>query len=181
MNVNPYESPRKARPIAKKDSFSKALAVERAKAAGRFTQTILVLAVPAVFNLLLFNHFVTGGVSPPLFYVLATLNAIGVAFAIFSLLFGGFFVSEKLTQLANRLFGKGQKLDQWNEALYDVLEQAWFLAIPAAMLWAFWLVMVYFTDVPYLFYGLPSLAIAHLMAASLYIRLLWRWYKTRQR
>lgn len=174
---NPFQSPRVvSAPPPEQEGREAPLVAERALAWRRYTFTILILAVPAVANLLLFNYFVAGQLaSRELFYRLATLNAIGVALVIYGLLLFGFFLLEFVTRFANRLFGTAKQLDRWYEALYDVLGQAWFLAVPAAALWAFWLWMLYGTDVPYFIYGLPSLFLAHLLAASLYVRLVWRW------
>ena len=169
MDKNPYESPRAVAASVKNDASSISLVAERAVAVTRWTLTILVMAVPAIANLLLFNHFVTGQVtSQRLYAVLATLNAIGVALIIFGLLFGGMFVLEKLTYVANRMFGEARQLDRWMQSLYIVVGQAWAMAIPAATLWAIWLWMYYGTKVPYFIYGIPMLILAHLMAASLY-------------
>ena len=182
MSVNPFESPREAQQSPGTDSNFASLAAERASAVKCYTFTILILAVPAIANLLLFNYFITGGVKPlALFYLLATLNAIGVALVIFGLLLGGVFVLESITRLAHQLFGNKSQVELWHRALYDVLRYASFLALPAAILWAIWLWLFYGTNLPYLLFTVPISILAHLLAAILYVALFWRWYKISKR
>lgn len=178
---NPFESPREvAVPTKESGLDSTDLAVERSLALSQYTKVIMVLAVPAVVNLLLFNYFVTGQVnSRSLFFLMGTLNAIGVALVVLGLLFGGFYGLELLTRLANRMFGSGQRLNDWYQALFSVLPQALLLAIPAALLWLIWLAMYYGTDVGFFWYSVPIAIASHLMAASLYCGLFWKWYKIR--
>ena len=98
---------------------------------------------------------------------------------VLGLLFGGFYGLELLTRLANRMFGSGQRLNDWYQALFSVLPQALLLAIPAALLWLIWLAMYYGTDVGFFWYSVPIAIASHLMAASLYCGLFWKWYKIR--
>lgn len=178
---NPFESPREVFVPSNQGSIdAKSLAVERALALSQYTKIILILAVPAIVNLFLFNYFVTGRVdSRGLFVLMVTLNAIGVALVIFGLLFGGFYCLELLTRQANRIFGSGQRLNDWYQALFSVLKQAMLFAIPAAVLWLIWLAMFYATDVGFLLYSVPIAIASHLMAATLYCGLFWKWYKIR--
>ena len=179
--LNPFEPPREVAVAAKKGGLDSAVLVEeRALALSQYTKVILVLTVPAVVNLCLFNYFVTGQVdSRSLFIAMATLNAIGVALVILGLLFGGFYCLELMTRSANRMFGSGQRLNDWYQALFSVLQQALLLAIPAAVLWLIWLAMFYATDVGFFLYSVPIAVACHLMAASLYCGLFWKWYKIR--
>ena len=177
---NPFESPREVAVPVQGRIDSTDLVAERVLALSRYTKVILVLAVPAVVNVLLFNYFVTGRVdSRGLFILMATLNVIGVALVIFGLLFGGFYYLELMTRLANRIFGGGQRLNDWYRALFSVLQQALTLAVPAALLWLIWLAMFYATDVGFFLYSIPIALASHLMAASLYCGLFWKWYKIR--
>ena len=75
---NPFESPREvAVPTKESGLDSTDLAVERSLALSQYTKIIMVLAVPAVVNLMLFNYFETGQVdSRSLFLLMATLNAV---------------------------------------------------------------------------------------------------------
>ena len=176
---NPFESPREVAVTGKEGGLdSTDLAVERSLALKQYTKIIMILAVPAVVNLLLFNYFITGHVSSgSLFFLMATLNVIGVALVILGLLFGGFYSLELLTRLANRIFVSGQRLNDWYRALFSILQQALEMAVPAALLWLFWLAMVYTTDVWYFLYSAPIAIASHLMAARLYCGLFWKWYK----
>lgn len=176
--ANPFESPRE---VASPVTEEAALSTERSVALKQYKRTILILALPAVANLLLFNYFVTGQVTQPwLFYLFAALNAIGVALVISGIFFGGFFLLELFTRLANGMFGRRERLDHWYESLFAIVRLALILAIPAAALWAFWLAMCYGTDAPFFLYSIPVALVAHLMAASLYCGLFWRWYQVRR-
>jgi len=177
---NPFESPREVAVPIQGGIDSTDLAAGRTLALSRYARVILILAVPAVVNLLLFNYFVTGQVdSRRLFLLLATLNVIGVALVIFGLLFGGFYCLELLTRLANRMFGRGERLNDWYQELFSALQQASILAVPAALLWLVWLAMYYATDVGFFWYSVPIAIASHLMAGNLYCGLFWKWYKIR--
>ncbi len=178
---NPFESPREiAVPPSVASIGGGSLAAARTLALRQYTVIVLILAVPAVVNLLLFNYFVTGQVdSRRLFVLLTTLNALGVALVIAGLLFGGFYCLEWLTRIANQWFGRGQRLNDWYQALFSVIQQALGFAGPAAALWVVWLAMFYATDVGFLLYSVPIAIASHLMGGTLYCGLFWKWYKIR--
>lgn len=195
MNTNPFESPREVKSPTGKKTGGAPKTAERSLASKRYKLTILILSVPALVNLLQLNSFLLndvfvqpdrGLVSLYIFAVkatgigfdtLATFNAIGVVVVIFGLLFGGFYWLEENTRRTNLAFHREPQLGRWYEALYVVLGQAYFLAVPAAVLWTISSWLVYGTEIRSTLFEAPFSILAGLTMWSLFGSLYWRWYK----
>ena len=187
MDTNPFRAPREVKVSAGEKIQRVPQTAKRAKASKYFKLSILILAVPAIANLSLFNYFLTRDqlrrpqglteafITSQLNFVfkatgielstLATVNVIVGVIVIFGLLFLGFSLLESYTRAANRTLRCEPQLSLWCEALYAVLGQAFLMAIPVAILWAICLCLDYGTEIPALIYELPFAILVCLMAA----------------
>ncbi|GAA4427269.1 hypothetical protein [Bremerella cremea] len=84
-----------------------------------------------------------------------------------------------LEVIAERLrswFAKHVDAETWNEALYRSLAPAAILALPGSILWIVWVIGFYYLKAPFLLISYAVGIPAHLLAACIYVPLLYRWY-----
>jgi len=94
--------------------------------------------------------------------------------------FLGFPIIEAIAGVLRIVFANGTDRGAWQGVLYRSLNWAVVLAIPGAVLWGIWVLGFYQLGVN--FYAI-SWAIgvpAHLLAASWYVPLIYRWYRMAQ-
>ncbi|PQO39002.1 hypothetical protein C5Y96_03790 [Blastopirellula marina] len=86
-------------------------------------------------------------------------------------------VLEFLSRTIRSIVARNTDPKQWDEVLYVSLKPAALLAIPGMILWIIWVTGFYFLGANFFVIsyavGIPS----HILAACLYVPLLYRWYK----
>ncbi len=99
-----------------------------------------------------------------------TLLAIVIWFAGLSLL-------EFAARVLHRCLSRRIEDSTWLTVLYTALAKASYFALAGAILWFLWNIGYFYLKLPYLALAIPLGAAAHLLAAGLYLPLLYRWYR----
>lgn len=137
--------------------------------------TSLLLLVPAAYNVYLFNFFQGDGTTIPTLFRL--FNTIGFACVGAMAWFCGLGLLEYLTGTIHSLVARKSTRDDWQHALYATLRPAPRLALAGAVLWTIWDVAIYQLHLDFNSVSIPIGIAAHLLAACLYLPLVYRWYK----
>ena len=153
------------------------LAGLRADALRRIRQALLILLLPAFYNFICFNLLVAplvGDVHTRMIYWV--FNGMGFIVIATAVWFLGLRLLELLTVVLHKLFGRKATLENWNAALYEVLLRGPLLAVLGAIVWAIWVVAYYHLNVGFYMISVPTGIAGNLLAACLYVPLLYRWY-----
>lgn len=86
-------------------------------------------------------------------------------------------VLEFLSRIIHRIASRNPDTGPWQEALYVSLKPAALLAVPGFVLWIIWTIGFYYLDVNFFVISYAVGIPAHILAACLYVPLLFRWYK----
>ena len=173
MTENPYQSP---------DVPSEAVNAGsslRKRARLSFRVATLVLLIPAVYNYWEFDANVIASSRLPgdLATLYRMINVLGFIVGGPLIWFLGVPLLEAAARLIRTIFANGTDRTTWLETLYRSLSWTAFLAIPGAALWVIWVFVFYQKQVDfYTIYwavGVP----AHLLAACLYLPLIYGWYR----
>jgi hypothetical protein len=173
MSTNPYE------PI---DLKAEELAPgnEKRNTARRMVRlTLLILLIPAIYNLIGFSFYPISGKPSQLRFQpnYLTLNSI-LLIAIFTAIwFIGLIALEFVTGGIHAIVAKNSKLDDWKESLYNILHRAPVVAVPGAVLWAISVLAIYQLRLNYFAIAVPIGIAGHCLGACLYVPLFYRWYK----
>jgi hypothetical protein len=141
---------------------------------------LVVLLMPGLYNYYCFDQtvFEAGLNWSTLFSNVGRwINLVGIAaIAVFAWLLA-LPILEFCTRLMHRLFSRNSPLVQWNEALYLIAEQAFHFSLAGAMIWFAWCTGFYRFGFDFYEISIPLGALAHLLAAGLYLQLVLRWYQ----
>ena len=172
MSDNPYQTPQSvAEPYPLRTNV-------RTLAEWRVRTALLILLVPAIYNFVCFSY--TIGISQivyPFFVISLVMNSLGFMFVVAMVWFFGLKILELFTWLAYRSMSRKANLDDWLKALYQTLDQTPIFAVLGAILWTLWVVGFYHLQVGFYAISVPLGIVAHLLAAALYLPLLYRWYR----
>ncbi len=176
MTTNPYQSPQV-------ESTSPEFQVpRRAEALQSVRIATLLLTADGVFNVFAFYHTFTD------FYIIVGKGPIYdpreiavVSFAVILVFLASWFlllpVLEFLGQLLREMLAPRVNREQWNEALYLSLKYAAWLAVPGMILWLAWVIAFYYLRLNFYLISYAVGIPAHILAACVYVPLLYRWFK----
>ncbi len=172
MNQNPYTPPESQQPVIP------ALNVDQALARRNVRMALLILLMPAVYNFCCFN-FPMGSATrqssvPAVFVIANSAGMISVAAAIW---FFGYQALEITVRLIHSIVARHSKFDQWQHALYVTLVRLPVFAILGAILWVIWVAAFYQAGIGFYTISWPIGLAAHLLAAGLYVPLIYRFYR----
>lgn len=176
MSTNPYQSPQ-----AESVSLETQPPLRREALKSVRVATIL-LTLAGVFNFYCFcvhGRTLYIGTPTPSMVDLTEFAAgcVGIGLIAVVCWFAFLPVLEFLSRMIHSIVARNTDPKQWDEALYASLKPAALLAIPGMILWFVWVIGFYFLGVNFFVIsyavGIPS----HILAACLYVPLLFRWYK----
>ena len=172
MSNNPYESPEV------QASLLTPLDQNRLRALHSIRFALGILLVPAIYNFLCFNFSLdVSRIEVPFLGIYRTVNTIGFLVIVASIWFFGLTAFEFITGGIHAIAARKSKLDDWKESLYDILRRAPFFAVPGAVLWTIWVLAFYQIQLDFFTVSVPIGIAAHILAACLYVPLIYRWYK----
>lgn len=153
------------------------LAGLRANALRRIRYALLILLLPAIYNFICFSLLVDSLVGDlHMWMIYWAVNGMGFATLATAVWFLGLRLLEVLTVVVHKIFGSKATLENWNAALYEVLVRGPLLAVLGAIVWGIWVVAYYHLSVGFYMISIPTGIAGNLLAACLYVPLLYRWY-----
>jgi hypothetical protein len=169
MSTNPYESPQTPAALPNDDRRTANRSVRLA---------LVILLIPAIYNFICFNFPSDGNLDElPIYGVYRTFNSIGLLLVVVAVWLLGLKFLEFLTGGIHSVFAQKSNLKDWNEALYAIVRQMPLFAVPGAVLWAIWVLAFYQLQLGFYTISLPIGILSHVLAAFLYVPLIYRWYK----
>ena len=173
-NTNPYQPP-------KAGTAPPPVVAGRHAALRHFRIALLILLVPAFYNFVCFN-FLAGPATATLalsdFHRL--VNTLGFAFGTVALWYFGLAMLEVLSVSIHAIFARESELVRWKSDLYDTLRRGPLLACLGAVLWSIWVAGFYQLGISFYVISVPIGVAAHIVAACLYLPLIYRWYQTKR-
>lgn len=153
------------------------LAGLRANALRRIRYALLILLLPAIYNFICFSLLVDSLVGDlHMWMIYWAVNGMGFAALATAVWFLGLRLLEVWTVVVHKIFGSKATLENWNAALYEVLVRGPLLAVLGAIVWGIWVVAYYHLSVGFYMISIPTGIAGNLLAACLYVPLLYRWY-----
>ncbi len=153
------------------------LAGLRANALRRIRYALLILLLPAIYNFICFSLLVDSLVGDlHMWMIYWAVNGMGFAAFATAVWFLGLRLLEVWTVVVHKIFGSKATLENWNAALYEVLVRGPLLAVLGAIVWGIWVVAYYHLSVGFYMISIPTGIAGNLLAACLYVPLLYRWY-----
>jgi len=172
MNTNPYESPKSQATLQSPHSEERTTALRSVRIA------LLMMLAPAIYNLIYFSFSAdTNRIEIPIHSIYRTLNTIGLVAITTAIWFFGLAALDFVTGGLHSVFSRRTTLDNWKTTLYIILRRAPFFAFFGAVLWAIWVAAVYQFGFEFYTVSVPIGVAAHLLAAGLYLPLIYQWYK----
>ncbi len=139
---------------------------------------LLILFVPAVYNFICFNFPSNANrIEVPIHSVYVTINLLGIVLIVFAIWIFGLTILEFVAGGLHSILARKSLLDDWKATLYIIVRRTPLFAVPGAALWAIWVAAIYQLQLGFYIVSIPIGVAAHLMAASLYVPLFYRWYK----
>ena len=173
---NPYASPASVCHVAS------GLAGLRADALRRIRYALLILLLPAIYNFICFSLLVDPLVGDlHMWMIYWAVNGMGFAAIATAVWFLGLRLLEIFTVVVHMVLGRKATLANWNAALYEVLLRGPLFAVLGAIVWTIWVVAYYQLNVGFYAISVPVGIAGHLLAACLYVPLLYRWYSLERR
>lgn len=172
MNQNPYTQPESQQTVIP------ALDVDQTSARRSVRTALLVLLLPAVYNFCCFNfpgRLATGQASVPVVFVIA--NSAGLIAVAAAIWFFGYQALELIVRLIHSIVARHSKFEQWRHALHVTLVRLPVFAIFGAILWVIWVAAFYQAGIGFYTISWPIGLAAHLLAAGLYVPLIYRFYR----
>jgi len=172
MNTNPYESPKSQVTLLPPHSEERTAALRSVHIA------LLVMLAPAIYNLICSSFFVDmNRTGLPIHSIYRTLNTIGLVAITTAIWFFGLAALDFVTGGLYSVFSRRATLDNWKTTLYITLRRAPVFAFFGAVLWAIWVAAFYQFGFGFYTVSVPIGVAAHLLAAGLYLPLIYQWYK----
>ncbi len=172
MSNNPYQPPAASEPLRDRRS------PKRGSALWAFRTGLLILLPPTLFNYYAFDSRSSSNGFP------LDIRALYYAFSIGSLCLGAaaaWFLTLPLLEwvawMIRSLVAGKVPASRWDDALYESLRPAAYLALPGAGLWVVWVVGFYYLALDFVILSYAVGIPAHLLAACLYIPLIIRWFR----
>lgn len=175
MSTNPYEPPQSQAEPRLTQNEARLIALRSVRIA------LLILLAPAFYNFICFNFTPNANRAElPIYAIYRILNSLGFLLTVAAVWFFGLKIFEFVTGGFHSIYARNSMLEDWKETLYTILRRVPFFAIPAAVLWAIWVMAIYQLTLGFYVVSIPIGITAHLLAACLYVPLIYRWYKLEQ-
>ena len=172
MSTNPFESP--SSPAQQRPSQN-----EPRNAARRNMKTALLMLLPAaLYNFACFNFPLTATL--PIHRLYQAVNSLGLISIVAFVWFFALTCLEGITGGIHTMVARNSSLAAWKKELYAILRRLPSFAIPGTVLWTIWVAAVYQLRIGFYAVSVPVGVAAHILAACLYIPLVYRWYKLEQ-
>lgn len=172
MIENPYQSPRSLPDPASAESNL------RKHARRSIRISMLVLMIPAIYNYIVFDaRAIAGRLPDDLVVVCRAINLFGFIIGTAAIWFLGLACLELASNAIRFAFARGISPSAWQENLHRSLGLTVYLAVPCAALWAIWVFGFYEMRVNFRVISWAVGIPAHLLAACLYLPLIYRWYR----
>ncbi len=172
MSTNPYEAP-KAEAVQQSTPNE-----DRWTALHNVRMAMLILLVPAGYNFICFNFPSNADqIDLPIYTLYRAVNLVGLVLVVSVVWFFGLTFCELVTGGIHAIVARKSRLEDWKAALYRTLRRAPVLAVPGAALWAIWVAAFYQARLGFFVVSVPVAVAGHLLAACLYVPLIYRWYK----
>lgn len=180
MIQNPYQPPA-VLACAEEQSVPSPSEFIKLRAAALFHVRLIlgILLVPAIYNFVCFNY-PSSAISPipPTIHLLFRLvNGVGLIIIVATVYYAGLWLFEAFTRASHAIFSRQPTLSLWLEALYATFIRSAPYAVAGAILWAIWVYGFYQTNVDFMLLSVPVGILAHVLAAALYLPLIYRWYR----
>lgn len=133
--------------------------------------SLIILLLPCTYNLYCFQSSVG---AQPIHAIANVAFLIGGAVLIW---FYALPILEVVTRMFHRLFARASSQEAWLEAMYDVASSLVPYAVMGAILWSGWVFGFYHTEIGFYTISVPVGILAHLLAAAIYVRLFYHWYR----
>ena len=174
--LNPYEAPGYSGGKQKANTSPR-----RNIARSNLRMALVILLIPAVYNYYWFDVALLASEDRQFNSVfLVFARAINIGGIFIASLFAWFFglpILELTAKIIYRIFARNSKIDDWQDALYDILGTVAYFALGGALLWLIWTIGFYRFHIGFYTLAYPVGILAHLLAAGLYLRLAYRWYR----
>lgn len=179
QNPNPYEV---SRSLLAPVILTQTHASARQAGQRNFRTALVILLIAAAGNVACYNHQVFSGWPNPFQSLLfqGTNWSWLVATSVL-IWFWGLALLEWIAGCVHALRSPQTTLEMWKLAVYDSLGLAPLLAILGAITWVVWIAGFYFWNLDFYLISIPVGIVAHLLAAGLYLPLLYRWYQLSSR
>ena len=172
MSTNPYQPPDVQSTLSSSQIDGWHIACHSLRLA------LLILLVPAVYNFVCFHLRYNGSrIDLSMDTVFLAINSCGFLLIAAAIWFLGVLALEFITRVLHSIFSRSSRLDDWREALYDILRRAPFFAVPGAVMWVIWVHAFYQLRLGFYAVSVPIGIVAHVIAACFYVPLIYRWYK----
>lgn len=172
MNSNPFQPPQI------RDTRTDIVLNARQKAQKQVRTALLILLVPGLYNFICFQFYLgSGPFHDPFFSLSFGLNLVGILILVDIVWFFGLSSLEWISAGARRLLARTSHPTEWLNTLYQTLDRISICAFLGAILWTIWVIGFYQLQLNFYTISIPIGIAAHLLAATLYLPLLYRWYK----
>ncbi len=173
MNTNPFETPKSQAALPAVTN------VDRVAAQRGLRIALVLLLISAVYNFVCFSVLPSyvDEIDVQQLWFFRAVNFSGLVLFAMAVWFLGLIVLEFLTSGLHAIFGRRSSLASWQNELYRSLAGVPLKALLGAVLWAVWIAAFYQLDVNFFVISVPVGIAAHLLAAWVYLPLLYRWYK----
>lgn len=172
---NPYASPQSM--AGRRAEWT----AERIEARRQVRLALAILLAPGIYNFAAFDMAVRGDRQSALLEAARILNTTGVLLLCLFIWFCGLQTLEVAVRVIHRVVGRRDTVGQWLAALYAALARLWCFAAVGALLWFAWVAGFYYLHIGFYRISYPVGILAHLLAAGLYLPLIWRWYRLERR
>ena len=171
MTYNPYQTPQSL------SESSSTITTNRQAAQRKIRISTIIFLVPALYNLVCFSLLTSSQVVFPFFVVNFVFNLLGAIIVVAAVWFFGLTILELIAAVAYRVAARKSQRNSWYDALYDSLTRLPLFAVLGSILWTMWVAGFYQLRLNFFAISIPLGIAAHLLAAGLYIPLLYRWYR----
>jgi hypothetical protein len=138
---------------------------------------IAMLLIPALYNYWAFDALAVSPLPADLARLFRTFYLLGMAIAFALIWLVALPGLEVIARLARIVFAREIEPAAWLEVLHKKLTAAPYLAIPGAALWAIWVFGIYQMHLDFHSLSWAVGVPAHILAACLYLPLLFAWYQ----
>jgi hypothetical protein len=171
MTHNPYQPPQSL------SKTSSTITTNRQAAQRKIRISTIIFLVPALYNLVCFSLLTSSQIVLPFFVVNFLLNLLGAIIVVAAVWFFGLTILEMIAAVAYRVVARKSERNSWYDTLYNSLTRLPLFAVLGSILWTMWVAGFYQLRLSFFVVSIPIGIAAHLLAAGLYIPLLYRWYR----
>ncbi|MDG2220901.1 MAG: hypothetical protein P8L85_05950 [Rubripirellula sp.] len=179
MITNPYEPPQAKLNSPRQDSEDRVAALRALRT------SLYILLVPGIYNFICFHFpelFSNSGFQVHELARVANLTLLCLTVGLIWI--GGLALLERVAAIIHwalkRMLGSNSSFERWQAELHLALRRSPTLAFWGAILWIIWCLAIFSFHLDFVTVSLPIGIAAHLLAACLYVPLVYQWYKLEQ-